>query len=115
MFMTNPVFTPIMGLFGRRHWSGMKKVLNEACMWSSDPLSTLSYQPNHATSPLYKAGNNKVVSITVHLTSCLTGLTSGIFCVYLQNRQIQTGQTRGQPYSDTSPFGIPCARNHIVV
>jgi hypothetical protein len=29
------------------------------------------------------------------------------FCFYLQNRQIQTGQTGGQWYSDTSPFSIP--------
>ncbi len=31
------------------------------------------------------------------------------FCFYLQNRQIQTGQTGGQRYTDTSPFSIPCA------
>jgi hypothetical protein len=29
------------------------------------------------------------------------------FCFYLQNRLIQTGQTGGQLYSDTSPFSIP--------
>ena len=29
------------------------------------------------------------------------------FCFYLQNRLIQTGQTTGQWYSDTSPFNIP--------
>jgi len=29
------------------------------------------------------------------------------FCVYLQNRLIQTSQTGGQWYSDTSPFSIP--------
>ncbi len=27
------------------------------------------------------------------------------FCFYLQNRLIQTSQTGGQWYSDTSPFG----------
>jgi hypothetical protein len=31
-----------------------------------------------------------------------------IICFYLQNRQIQTSQTGGQGYSDTSPFNIPC-------
>jgi len=52
-------------------------------------------------------------SITVPLTSCLTGfeLTVGqltfFFCFYLQNRSIQTGQAGGQRYSDTSPFSIP--------
>jgi len=30
------------------------------------------------------------------------------FCFYLQNRLIQTSQTGGQWYSDTSPFSIPC-------
>jgi hypothetical protein len=29
------------------------------------------------------------------------------FCLYLQNRLIQTSQTGGQQYSDTSPFSIP--------
>ncbi len=28
-------------------------------------------------------------------------------CFYLQNRVIQISQTRGQQYSDTSPFSIP--------
>jgi hypothetical protein len=53
-----------------------------------------------------------VGSITVPLTSCLTGLESAVwqltfFCVYLPNRLIQTSQTRGQWYSDTCPFSIP--------
>jgi hypothetical protein len=30
------------------------------------------------------------------------------FCFYLHNRLIQTSQTGGQQYSDTSPFSIPC-------
>ncbi len=29
------------------------------------------------------------------------------FCFYLQNRLLQTNQTGGQRYSDTSPFSIP--------
>jgi hypothetical protein len=29
------------------------------------------------------------------------------FFIYLQNRLIQTSQTGGQQYSDTSPFSIP--------
>jgi hypothetical protein len=35
-------------------------------------------------------------------------MTTDNFCFYLQNRLIPTGQTGGQPYSDTSPFSIPC-------
>jgi hypothetical protein len=57
-------------------------------------------------------GNTKGGSITVPLTSCLTGLESAvwqltIFCFYLQNRLIPTSQRGGQRYSDTSPFSIP--------
>jgi hypothetical protein len=35
-------------------------------------------------------------------------------CFYLQNRLIQTSQTGGQQYSDTSPFSIPWPYNTIV-
>jgi hypothetical protein len=34
-------------------------------------------------------------------------MTADNFCFYLQKRQIQTSQTGGQRYSDTSPFSIP--------
>jgi hypothetical protein len=34
-------------------------------------------------------------------------MTIDNFCCYLQNRLIQTSQTGGQWYSDTSPFSIP--------
>jgi len=34
-------------------------------------------------------------------------MTTDNFRFYLQNRLIQTGQTGGQWYSDTSPFSIP--------
>jgi hypothetical protein len=64
-----------------------------------------------------RPGNTKGGSITVPLTSCLTGLESAvwqmtIFCFYLQNRLIQTSQIGGQRYSDTSPFRIPCEGYH---
>jgi hypothetical protein len=36
-------------------------------------------------------------------------MTTDNFCFYLQNRLIQTSETGGQWYSDTSsPFSIPC-------
>ena len=35
-------------------------------------------------------------------------MTTDNFCFYLQIRLIQTSQTGGKPYSDTSPFSIPC-------
>ena len=40
-------------------------------------------------------------------------MTTDIFCFYLQKRLIQTSQTGGQLYSDTSPFSIPCPLNAL--
>jgi len=37
-----------------------------------------------------------------------------IFIFYLQNRLIQTGQTGGQQYSDTSPFSIPWSEHRFI-
>jgi hypothetical protein len=34
-------------------------------------------------------------------------MTTENFCFYLQKRLIQTSQTEGQQYSDTSPISIP--------
>jgi hypothetical protein len=61
---------------------------------------------------MVEPGNTKGRSIIVLLSTCLTGLESAalhlmIFVFYLQNRFIQTGQTGGQLYSDTSPFSVP--------
>jgi len=38
-------------------------------------------------------------------------MTTDNFCFYLQNRLIQTSQSGGQWYSDTSPFSIPWFMN----
>ncbi len=61
------------------------------------------------------AGNTKGGSITLPLTSCLTGLESAVwqqttdnFYFYFQNRLIQSSQSGGQYFSNTSPFSIPC-------
>jgi hypothetical protein len=35
-------------------------------------------------------------------------MTTDYFGFYLQNRLIQTSQTGGKKYNDTSPFSIPC-------
>jgi len=56
-------------------------------------------------------GNTKGGSITVPLTSCLTGMTTDNFCFYLQYRLIQTSQTGGQLHSDTSPLVFPDLSN----
>jgi hypothetical protein len=37
-------------------------------------------------------------------------MTTKKICFYLQNRPIQTIETGGQRYSDTSPFSVPLAR-----
>jgi hypothetical protein len=43
-------------------------------------------------------------------------MTTDNFCIYLQNRLIQTSQTGGQQYSDTSPFSVPFfGLNELVV
>ncbi len=64
-------------------------------------------------------GNTKGGSITVLLTSFdwigISCITTYNFCFYLQNRPIQTSQTGGQQYSDTSPFSIPCSHRCVCV
>ena len=42
-------------------------------------------------------------------------MTTDNFCFYLQNILIQTSQTGGQWYSDTSPLSIPCFDYHFIV
>jgi hypothetical protein len=37
----------------------------------------------------------------------ISSMRTDNFCFHLQNRQIQTSQTGGQWYNDTSPFSIP--------
>ncbi len=41
-------------------------------------------------------------------------MTTDKFCFHLQNRQIQTSQTGGQWYSDTSPLVFP-GKGHMFV
>jgi hypothetical protein len=53
-------------------------------------------------------GNTKGGSITLRLTSCLTGLDKSVLQIKtLSYSLFQTSQTGGQQYSDTSPFSIP--------
>ncbi len=64
-------------------------------------------------------GNTKGGSITVPLTSCLTGLDK-CFANKNKNCQLsyswfQTSQTGGQRYSDTSSFSIPWLNNQLVI
>jgi hypothetical protein len=67
----------------------------------------------------WQSGNTKRGSINVWLTSCfdwfgICCMTTDNFCFYLQNRLIQTSQTGGQRYSDTSPFSIPCGSHRTL-
>jgi hypothetical protein len=68
----------------------------------------------HSSSLWWKAGNTKGGSITVPLTSCLTGLELAVWQLtifVLLTKQTNPNQsTGGQMYSDTSPFSIPCER-----
>jgi hypothetical protein len=89
----------------------LTKELLSAC----NDSTVVEQSPCH---PSVQAGNTKGGSIAVLFTSCLTGLESAvrqlpIFCFYLQNRLIQTSQTGGQQYSDTSPFSIPWSKVRI--
>ena len=64
-------------------------------------------------STMQETGNTKGGSITVPLISQfewfgISSMTTENFCFYLHCRLIQTSQTGGQLYSDTSPFSIPC-------
>jgi len=65
------------------------------------------------------AGNTKgLYHCTVDLLFDWFGIscmTSDNFCFYLKNRLIQTSQTGGQQYSDTSPFSIPCPTRCFVL
>ncbi len=61
-----------------------------------------------------RAGNTKGRSITVLLTSCLTGLDESVLqiktkIVSSHTADSKTSQT-GQWYSDTFPFSFPCLR-----
>ncbi len=42
-------------------------------------------------------------------------MTTDNFCFYLRNRLIQTCQTGGQQYSDTSPFSIPWFQHFFLI
>ncbi len=88
---------------------GVMKVLS--CMDTRSHLELKCFEPV-IWGFLVESGNTKGGSITVPLTSCLTGLESGVwqmtfFLFYLQNRLIQISQTGGQRYGDTCPFSIP--------
>jgi len=80
-------------------------------LWLENETNKIKTRDTLAFHAMYQ-GILKGGSIFVQLTSCLTGLESAawqltIFCFYLQNRLIQTGQTGSQWYSDTSPFSFP--------
>jgi hypothetical protein len=75
--------------------------------------STVSKHSPH--DHMVKAGKSKreKYHCTVDLLFDWFGIsckTPDNFCFYLQNRLIQTSQTGGQLYSDTSLFSIPWAR-----
>jgi hypothetical protein len=75
-------------------------------------ITSLSKEVNTVPGSYIKPGNTKggQYHCTVDLLFDWFGISciaSDDFCFYLQNRLIQTGQTGGQLYSDTSPFRVP--------
>ncbi len=74
--------------------------------WNVQPRYIISDQCVQKKEPgcVVEAGNTKGGLFDSLGISCMT---TDNFCFYLQNRLIQTSQTGGQWYSDTSPFSIP--------
>jgi hypothetical protein len=69
--------------------------------WPFDPINWIRFQQG-----ILRGKDHCTVDLLFDrfVISCMT---IGNFCFYLQNRLIQTSQTGGQWYSDTSPFSIP--------
>jgi len=87
----------------------MSALICHALICYGVPCSAITYLPMLNCAMLH-AGNTKGGSIIVPLTSCLLGIscmTTDNYCFYLEKRLIQTSQTGGQQYSDTSPYSIP--------
>ncbi len=87
------------------HWSQMFASKAGAYL-SEDTLGSLLALPS----------NQIMLNCTIDCTVArlfdwfgISCMTTDNFCFYLQNRLIQTSQTGGQWYSDTSPFSIPCS------
>ncbi len=76
-------------------------------------MKTKSIEQNILKLQCDRAGNTKGARGKCHCTIDLlfnwfgiNCMMTDIFCFYLQNRLIQTSQTGGQWYSDTSHFSI---------
>ncbi len=80
--------------------------LKLGCVWPIDIESPKSGNT--------KGGSNTTVDLLFDWFG-ISCMTTDNFCFYLQNRLIQTSQTGGQPYSDTSPFSIPCQNRLLKV
>ena len=90
----------------------MKTIFWFCCL--SAPVLHLIYHGADPVSYLFQQRTLTYIvsgSITVHLTSCLTGLdsTKQVNMLLIQLKQsswILTSQTGGQPHSDTSPYEL---------
>jgi hypothetical protein len=74
------------------------------------PSVCLSVCPSSRQSPSLSVRTSGSITCTTDLLFDWFGisyLTTDNFCFYWQNRPIQTSETGGQWYSDTSPFSIP--------
>jgi hypothetical protein len=88
-------------------------------LFSSSSLTL--WQSKLACSTLARASARNTKGGSIHCTVDLlfdwfgiSRMSTDNFCFYLQNRLIQTCQTGGQWYSDTSPFSIPWPRPRLI-
>jgi hypothetical protein len=104
--LDNIITDPVMQIFGTN--KTVELMIYYSTKWPVDKKSLHSTIGNIPTTREYLRG---MYHCTIDLLFDWFGIscmTTDNFCFYLQNRQIQTSQTGGQWYSDTSPFNNPC-------
>jgi hypothetical protein len=94
----------------------LKAVTYGACSLNHEISDSIySNQPNlHLKKGILKGKYHCTVDLLFDWFG-ISCMTTDNFCFYLQNRLIQTSQTGGQWYSDTSPFSIPCLKCHVAL
>ncbi len=104
---------------GRRlHWRFWdyftKKISNDEYLTKrpTNMLSSISLRGGRRIIAVIREYSRRKYHCTIVLLFDWFGIscmTTDNFCLYLQNRLVQTSQTGGQWYSDTSSFSVPCS------
>ena len=94
-----------------RYWSYLHKVISRRLQILKSLVRRYFYFPTVSGAHDLCSNNSDVFHILFDWFG-ISCMTTGNFCFYLQNRPIQTSQTGGQWYSDTSPFSIPWSSRH---